>query len=287
MKTILYSIIAILIFSAIAAGYSNKTDANYSILIQAADQSISSVTLSQSAEIISGRLRDFCAEKFEVALIPEKNQIQVTVEDSRDELKTIEKLLVQKGSFAFYETCDHNSVAELLKDANHLFSLLNIGDSSRTGGEIGCTSGAEVGKVNDYIHSLDPDQKSKFAWSQDSGSRGVCLYALRLGKEKEALLAGTDVESMKYAQDKASKSYDVEINFRKEAIKLWSDATKRNMNKTIALVLDDKVIFCPRVNESIESGKCIISGNFTENEVRTIAALGNNGELPAIFEVVQ
>jgi preprotein translocase subunit SecD len=108
-----------------------------------------------------------------------------------------------------------------------------------------------------------------------------------LNNERGSLLSGTDIESMKYFQDKESESYCIEIRFMKEAVKLWSDATRRNINKTIAFVMDDRVIFSPRVNEAIDSGNCIISGSFTEDQVRYIAALGNNGELPADFEVIK
>jgi preprotein translocase subunit SecD len=286
MKTILYSIIAILIFSAVAAGYINKQETDKCILIQSVDRNIASVQLTQSAEIISNRLKDFSSEKFVVTIIPEKKQIQVILAEPRN-LKAVENLLVQKGAFAFYETYDGKSLTELLQGDNHLFSLMNDGDANNSNVTIGCITPAKVEKVNDYTKSLGLHQKCKFAWSQGFDSSEVCLYALRLSDEKGALLTGADVESMRYIQDQESKTYNVEILFKKDVIKIWSDATKRNINRSIALVLDNEVIYAPRVNEAIDKGHCIISGNLTEDQVRFIAALGNNGELPANFEIVK
>lgn len=286
MKTIVYSIIAILIFSAVAAGYTNKAETDKCILIQSVDRNIASVQLTQSAEIISNRLKDFSSEKFDVTIIPEKKQIQVIMAEPRD-LKAVENLLVQKGAFAFYETYDRKSLTELLQGDNHLFSLMNDGDANNSDVTIGCITTTGVEQVNDYTKSLGLNQKCKFAWSQGLDSSKVCLYALRLYNEKGALLTGTDIESMRYIQDQESKTYNVEILFNKDVIKTWSDATRRNINRSIALVLDNEVIYAPRVNEAIDKGACIISGDLTEDQVRFIAALGNNGELPANFEIVK
>lgn len=286
MKTIVYSIIAILIFSAVAAGYTNKAETDKCILIQSVDRNIASVQLTQSAEIISNRLKDFSSEKFDVTVIPEKKQIQVIMAEPRD-LKAVENLLVQKGAFAFYETYDRKSLTELLQGDKHLFSLINDGDANNSDVTIGCITNTGVEQVNDYTKSLGLNQKCKFAWSQGLDSSKVCLYALRLYNEKGALLTGTDIESMRYIQDQESKTYNVEILFNKDVIKTWSDATRRNINRSIALVLDNEVIYAPRVNEAIDKGACIISGDLTEDQVRFIAALGNNGELPANFEIVK
>jgi preprotein translocase subunit SecD len=286
MKTILYSIIAVLIFSTVTVGYTNKANRDHSVVIQSVERNISSVLLSQSAEIISGRLRDFGSEKHTITVIPEKSQIQVIVTDTRD-LQAVENLLVQKGAFALYETYNHQSLIELLQGDDHLFSLFMDGDDRNSDAEVGCTSVTGVEKINDYLNSLGQDQKCKFAWSQGFDGSRVCLYALRTEIENGALLSGTDVESMRYVQDEGLKTYSIEVKFKEEAIELWSDATRRNMNKTIAFVLDNKVIFSPRVNEAIDGGNCQISGDFTEDQVRYIAALGNNGELPVNFEVVK
>jgi len=286
MKTILYILIAVLLFGTIATRYSNKPITKTSISIQAIDSNISSFSLSQSAKIISNRLHDFSTEKFNITINPGKNQIQVILTGKWD-LKSVENLLIQKGKLEFYETYDHQGLTEYLKGDNHLLSLLTVEEEKNSPAKIGCISFDKVDKVNDYLKSLQPDQKCKFSWGQNSESSEQCLYALKLINGKSALLTGTDVESIKFNKDAASKTYYLDIKFKESAVELWSDATKRNLNNAIAIVLDNKVIYAPIVRTLINNGLCQITGDYTENQVRYLVAIGNNGELPVYFKLVK
>jgi preprotein translocase subunit SecD len=67
---------------------------------------------------------------------------------------------------------------------------------------------------------------------------------------------------------------------------LWAEATRKNLNKSIAVVLDNQVIYDPLVREEISNGSCIITGNFTAEELQYFSILGNNGELPVAFRIV-
>jgi len=74
-------------------------------------------------------------------------------------------------------------------------------------------------------------------------------------------------------KEKESGRIIIGIKFKKEAVLSWAEATRRNMDKAIAIVLDDKVISAPVVRSVIEGGNCQISGNFTEEDARYIVAL--------------
>ena len=286
MKSIIYLLIAVFTFGLIASVFPKHASAATRILIQSVDSKVTPATLSESAKIISARLKDFSSAKFELTVIPEKNQIQVIFPDGWD-LKAGENLLIQKGSLSFYATYKKEGFSELLKGDKQLFSLLNANGPDRSMAVIGCVTVADTGKVNDYLKTLSLNQKCKFAWSQPSGDANVCLYALRLEGEKGALLTGNDVESAKSGQDTASGINELLIEFKKPAVQLWVDATRRNINNTIAIVLDNKVIYAPVLRDAIEGGKCSITGDFTKNEVQYLAALCNNGELPVSFKVVK
>lgn len=286
MKKIIYLLIAVFIFGIIANGFKNQSVTKESILIQSTDSKISTENLSQSAKIISGRLQSFKSGKFELSTIPEKHQIQVIFPDNVD-LKTVESLLTQQGVFGFYATYNHDGLSELLKGDNHLFTLLNAKNSKNSSAEIGYTTVAGVEKVNEYLHTLALNQQCKFVWSQPSENSEVCLYALRLENGNAAILSGSDIESFKSNQEKTSGNYNISIEFKKTAVAIWAEATRRNINNAIAIVMDNQVIFAPILRSAIEGGKCEISGKFTETEARSIAALGNNGELPVIFKVVR
>ena len=286
MKTIIYFLIAVFAFGIIASFFSNQASAETRILIQSADNNISSAALSQSAKIINARLKDFSSEKFELKVIPGKKQIQVVLSDGWN-LKTVEGLLTQQGSLSFYATYNRESFSELLKGDNHLLSLLKADGPDHSKAVIGCATSPEVEQVNEYLKTVSLSQKCKFAWSASSGDANVCLYALRLEGEKGALLTGSDVESAKSGQDKASGIFELGIEFKKSAVQLWADATRHNINNAIAIVLDSKVIYAPVLRDAIEGGKCSITGDFNKTEVQYLAALCNNGELPVSFKIVK
>jgi len=286
MKTIIYSFIAIFFFGIIATGFTNKADAQNSILIQSVDRNTSSATLSASAKIITNRLKDFSSQKFKVTIIQEKRQIQVTLFNEWD-LKTVENLLVHKGKFAFYETYNRKSFSDLLNGNKQLFSLLNSGNANDSSSEIGCAPVESLGKIDDYLSTLQLAQKCIFAWGQNSDHSQKCLYALRTDREKGALIVGNEIERIKTNLNKTSGYNEITIALKGSVVELWANATKRNMNQVIAIVLDHTVLSAPVVRSVINEGHCAITGNFTQNEARYIAALGNNGELPIDFEVIK
>jgi preprotein translocase subunit SecD len=283
MKTIIYSLIAIFIFGIIAMGFTKN--ATTTIIIQALDKNNSSIALSESAKIISARLKSFSSEQYDVAEMPEKNQIKVSLTNHWD-INIVEHLLIQKGELSFYESYSRNSLSELLHNDNHLFSLLKADNADSQDAKIGCASLKEIDTVDDYLNNFGLNQQCKFAWSQSKNSE-ACLYALKLSKEKGPLLGCSEIESIKSVKDKISKYYDIEIRFKKSAVDTWSDATKRNSNRAIVIVLDNKVIYAPVLKSEMNDGLCQISGNLTETDAKFFAAVGSNGVLATEFKVVK
>jgi len=286
MKTILYSIIAILIFTTFAAGLTGKSNPRNSILIQATDKAASVARLAQSAQIISARLKEFSPEQFTVSVIPEKMQIRVVVSPDLD-LKAIRNLLTAKGALAVYETYDRKSLTELLEGDTRLFTLLNISNSMDYGAKIGCASVSGDTKVKEYLKSLGLDQKCRFIWDSQSGDSEECLYVLKINGEKGPLLVKSEIENVQSGQSKMSKINDIEIRIKESAVHLWAEATERNIGHAIAIVMDNHILAAPIVRSVITGGKCEISGNFTQTEAKSIASLGNNGELPLNFRIVK
>ncbi len=286
MKTIIYTLIVIFIFGSFAMSFNNKLETMQRILIQSADKNISSFTLRQSVEIISNRLKSFGPEKFDVTAIPDKNQIQVTLDNNWD-LKIAEDLILQKGTLELYETWNYKSLIELLKGDNTLMTLLQEKAQGDSLAKIGCTSPAKVKKVNEYLNSVGLNKECKFVWSDLFFNSEICLYALKLNDSNGALLRGTDIESFKFKNDTALNIDYIEVKFKQSAAGSWSDITRRNINRTIAIVLDDHLIFAPLVRSEINGGNCQITGNFTQKQVKYIAAIGNNGALPVNFEIVK
>lgn len=286
MKTIIYLLLAIFLFGIIATSFIQKTNLENHVVIQSVGQNISSGSLAQSAKIISDRLKNYSSGEFVVTVIPGKNQIKVSFSEN-EEINKIRQLITQKGELSFYESYNQKELQDLLNVDNYLFSFLKANDPDHENTMIGCTSGLGLNKTNSYINSLGLNQKCKFVWSQVSSDSEYCLYALKSTPEKNALMGSTDIESIRFNQDKASGFYDVEIGFKKPEIEKWANATKRNINRAIVIVLDNQVLCAPILRSEITNGACSITGRFTESDVRFFVAIAGNGELPAAFEVVQ
>ncbi len=79
----------------------------------------------------------------------------------------------------------------------------------------------------------------------------------------------------------------VTLQFDPQGAKLFGEITSRNVGKPVAMVLDDKVISAPNVNEPILSGDAVISGNFAAKEAQDVAVQLNAGALPVPLEEIE
>ena len=61
---------------------------------------------------------------------------------------------------------------------------------------------------------------------------------------------------------------------------LFADATSKNVGRNIKITLDDEVLVDATVNEAINDGRGIISGNYTQESALTTAAQIQSGALP-------
>jgi preprotein translocase subunit SecD len=79
------------------------------------------------------------------------------------------------------------------------------------------------------------------------------------------------------------------VSFRFSAAggKKFGDTTRENAGHFLAIVLDDKVISAPRINEPILGGSGIISGSFTVQQVQDLSLLLRAGALPAPLQVLE
>ncbi len=79
----------------------------------------------------------------------------------------------------------------------------------------------------------------------------------------------------------------VTIKFDPQGAKLFGEITSRNVGRPVAMVLDDKVISAPNVNEPILNGDAVISGDFTAKEAQDVAVQLNAGALPVPLEEIE
>lgn len=80
----------------------------------------------------------------------------------------------------------------------------------------------------------------------------------------------------------------VDLTFDKEGAELFRKATKENLGKRIAIVLDKEIISQPVVRNEIPSGQAEISGGFeSAKDAENLAVLLRSGALPVTLEMAQ
>ena len=79
----------------------------------------------------------------------------------------------------------------------------------------------------------------------------------------------------------------VSFTFDNVGARKFGNVTRDHVNELLAIVLDDRVISSPRINEPILGGSGVISGNFTVESANDLAILLRAGALPAPLTVVE
>ena len=69
--------------------------------------------------------------------------------------------------------------------------------------------------------------------------------------------------------------------------KTWARLTKENVNRQIAIVLDNYVYSFPNVNGEIKGGRSSITGGFSVEEAKDLANILKSGKLPAPAHIVE
>lgn len=104
---------------------------------------------------------------------------------------------------------------------------------------------------------------------------------------KATELTGKNLESADVLfRDQGLSRPQVQLNFDGEGVKLFSDITKRNIGKTIAIYLDNNIVSAPVVQTEITNGEAVITGDFTTEEAKDLKRKLNEGALPVPITLV-
>jgi protein-export membrane protein SecD len=79
----------------------------------------------------------------------------------------------------------------------------------------------------------------------------------------------------------------VSFRFNTRGAERFAKLTRDNVGRPFAIVLDEKVVSYPNINEPILGGSGQISGNFTVQETNDLAVVLRSGALPAKLTIVE
>jgi SecD/SecF fusion protein len=107
------------------------------------------------------------------------------------------------------------------------------------------------------------------------------LYAIKVPENGKAKVGGKDIKSASTGFDDQSGKITVDLNMTVEGGDKWAEMTSDNVNRIVAITMDEVVYSAPRVINAITGGRTQISGTFTTEEAKDLAGLLNGGALPA------
>lgn len=106
--------------------------------------------------------------------------------------------------------------------------------------------------------------------------------------KKETLLTGDLLSdaSVNIDQQQFNEPY-VSITFDRVGARIFERVTRENVQKRLAIILDDNVYSAPSIRERISGGRAQITGSFTLNEATDLAIILRAGALPAPVSIMQ
>ncbi len=97
---------------------------------------------------------------------------------------------------------------------------------------------------------------------------------------KPTKLTGRYLKGANIAFDQNTYNPYISLQFNDEGSKLFEEITGRNVNKPLAIFIDNELLSAPNVNQKISGGLAQITGDFTTEEAKYLARNLNAGALP-------
>jgi len=182
----------------------------------------------------------------------------------------------------------HNAESPDEAPSSLLFRLLK--------GHQGLTYAVEdVDKINSMLARQDVQtllpNDLRWLWDvkpqrQPDGTEVVSLYAIKQRRGGQAALEGDVVTDARQVFDERGQPA-VSMQMNTSGARAWRRVTANNLDRRIAIALDEHVYSAPVVNTEIPNGNSQITGNFTLEEAKDLANILKAGSLPAPVKIVE
>ena len=132
----------------------------------------------------------------------------------------------------------------------------------------------------------------RFVTNDDNDSFGVEKLKYEDGIEdaivsKRIIISGDNLLDAQPKMDTQTNQTVVTFSLDRVGAKRFGKATSTGVGKQLAIVLDEKIISAPVINETIASGSGQISGGFTFQSATDLALLLRSGALPAPLNIIE
>jgi preprotein translocase subunit SecD len=104
--------------------------------------------------------------------------------------------------------------------------------------------------------------------------------------KRRVMVSGDQLTDAKQTFDQDGQPV-VSITFNSSGARRFGRVTQENVNKPFAIILDEKILSAPNINEPILGGQAQITGNFTVESANQLAIALASGKLPVKLNVIE
>jgi SecD/SecF fusion protein len=162
---------------------------------------------------------------------------------------------------------------------------------------VGFVAKKDTAKVNrmlalDVVRNKFP-ANIHFCYGTEDGNKTkdpnfrIGLYAVKMPPGGVARLEGDHVTTAYADFNQLTGKPSVYMDMDLTGSHIWKDMTGKNVGNFVAVVLDDRVYSCPRVEGEISGGRTEISGQFSSEQAKDLSNILKSGKLPAPAHIVQ
>ena len=214
---------------------------------------------------------------------------------SDDETANIKKMATEQALETIRNRIDEFGVSEpdirIQGDRRILLQLPGIKDPDRAKGLIGKTAQLTFQLVNDEadVSSAlkgNPPVGSEILYQERQDPATGRVTKVPFLVKKQILLDGSLLTNARVEFDRFQQP-QVGIEFSRKGARIFDRVTAKNVNKRLAIILDNTVYSAPNIQERIAGGKARITGQFSLNEAKDLAIALRAGSLPAPVKIIE
>ncbi|AYO58109.1 protein translocase subunit SecDF [Chryseobacterium sp. 6424] len=259
-------------------------------------------------EVIRTRIDKMGVTQPNVQRVPRTGRISVEMPGVKD-IDRVKKMLQTSAKLQFWEVQQVQEVLPYFEQLNtivnakadsigvpantNLVALMQLGTLRSNGvANVKLSDTAVVNKIlnSEAAKNLRPQnlKYSQFMWGykpEVNDPNNLVLYAIRGNINQKAPVDGA-VESARVNYDDLGRIV-VDMQMDSKGSKDWKTLTSRNVNKPVAVTLDNVVYTAPNVVNEIPNGRTQISGSFSQEEAQDLVNVLGAGKLPAGAKIVQ
>lgn len=259
-------------------------------------------------EVIRTRIDKMGVTQPNVQRVPGTGRISVEMPGIKD-IDRVKKMLQTSAKLQFWEVQQVQEVAPYFQQLNtviaangdsigvpkstNLMNLLQLNTLRANGvANIKLSDTAIVNKIlnSEFAKKQRPAniKYTQFMWGykpEATDPNNLVLYAIRGNITQKAPVDGA-VESARVNYDELGRVV-VDMQMDSKGSKDWKTLTGKNVNKPVAVTLDNVVYTAPNVVNEIPNGRTQISGNFSQQEAQDLVDVLGAGKLPASAKIVQ